>query len=108
VLYAADVVTFARKIGVYAGSDEDFSYSDVYDPVTFEGARFCEARVWSFFAPVMGEEFATKVIPPHPLFYSRETLSKVLPSIFITCHNALHQNLLTIWQLAIMPSTRTC
>lgn len=25
---------------------------DVYDPVTFEGARFCEARVWSFFREV--------------------------------------------------------
>lgn len=32
-----------------AGSDANFSFSDVYDPVTFGGARFCEARVWTFF-----------------------------------------------------------
>eukprot|EP00457_Paulinella_chromatophora_P004597 gb/GEZN01004609.1/.p1 GENE.gb/GEZN01004609.1/~~gb/GEZN01004609.1/.p1 ORF type:complete len:576 (+),score=55.45 gb/GEZN01004609.1/:25-1752(+) len=48
-LYASDVIDFARKIGVYSGSDEAFSFSDVYNPVTFDGARFCEARVWSMF-----------------------------------------------------------
>ena len=25
------------------------SFSDVYDPVSFTSARFCEARVWAFF-----------------------------------------------------------
>eukprot|EP00808_Paulinella_micropora_P024677 g66130.t1 len=48
-LFAADVISFARKLGLYAGSDADFSFSDVYNPVTFEGARFCEARVWAMF-----------------------------------------------------------
>ncbi len=56
-LYANDVVSFARKIGVYDGSDADFSFSDVYDEVTFEGARFCEARVWSFFSSILGSDF---------------------------------------------------
>jgi dipeptidase len=58
-VYSPDVISFARKIGLYTeGSDESFSFSDVYDPVTFEGARFCEARVWSFFSHVMGYEWS--------------------------------------------------
>jgi len=57
-LYAADVITFARKSGLYTGADADFSFSDVYDPVTFEGARFCEGRVWSFYSSILGQEFA--------------------------------------------------
>jgi dipeptidase len=48
-LYAADVIDFARAKGWYNGSDDDFSFSDVYNPVDFHGARFCEVRVWSFF-----------------------------------------------------------
>jgi len=48
-LYSPDVISFARKMGFYDGSDEDFSFSDVYNPVDFEGARFCDARVWSAF-----------------------------------------------------------
>jgi len=59
-VYSPDVNSFARKIGLYAdgSSDESFSFSDVYDPVTFEGARFCEVRVWSFFSRVMGDEWS--------------------------------------------------
>ncbi len=37
---------------VLAGSreqDAEFSFSDVYAPLDFSGARFCEARVWSGF-----------------------------------------------------------
>ncbi len=56
-LYAADVISFARKLGLYSGSDVDFSFSDVYDPLTFTGARFCEARVWSMFGKVMGSDW---------------------------------------------------
>ena len=48
-LYAKDVITFAREKGWYTGSDDDFSFSDVYAPIDFGGARFCEMRVWSFF-----------------------------------------------------------
>lgn len=48
-LYAPDVISFAREKGYYKGQDKDFSFSDAYAPVDFEGARFCEARVWSFF-----------------------------------------------------------
>lgn len=60
-LYASDVISFARKIGVFSASapDSEFSFSDVYDPVTFSGARFCEARVWSMFSSVTDSTFAS-------------------------------------------------
>lgn len=48
-VYASDVVTFAREKGYYQGTDEEFSFSDVYCPLDFGSARGCEARVWSFF-----------------------------------------------------------
>ncbi|MDD4755895.1 MAG: C69 family dipeptidase [Prolixibacteraceae bacterium] len=48
-LYAKDVISFARDRDWYSGSDEDFSFSDVYAPVDFGGARFCDARVWAGF-----------------------------------------------------------
>jgi dipeptidase len=51
-IYAKDVIDFAREKGWYKGKDKDFSFSDTYAPVSFEGARFCEARVWSFFRKV--------------------------------------------------------
>ena len=51
-LYAPDVISFAREMGYYSGTDEEFSFSDTYAPVDFSGARFCEVRVWSFFKEV--------------------------------------------------------
>ena len=57
-IYAVDVADVARGFGWYNGSDADFSFSDVYAPVDFSAARFCEARVWSGFNKVnntMGE-----------------------------------------------------
>ncbi|MBN2135844.1 MAG: C69 family dipeptidase [Acidobacteria bacterium] len=48
-MYAKDVISFAREKGYFDGKDEDFSFSDTYAPATFEGLRFCEARVWSMF-----------------------------------------------------------
>ncbi len=52
VVYASDVIEFARKKGYYAGKDAEFSFSDTYAPMTFDAARFCEARVWSMFRQV--------------------------------------------------------
>ncbi|MDR2359408.1 MAG: C69 family dipeptidase [Prevotellaceae bacterium] len=49
VVYAEDVISVAREKGYFNGSDDEFSFSDTYNPVTFSGARACEARVWSFF-----------------------------------------------------------
>ena len=48
-VYAKDVITFARSKGWFDGKDSEFSFSDTYAPVTFSGARACEARVWSMF-----------------------------------------------------------
>jgi dipeptidase len=48
-VYAYDVIDVARSFGWYNGLDKDFSFSDIYAPLDFSGARFCEARVWSGF-----------------------------------------------------------
>jgi len=40
-LYSKDVISFARKLGLYTGKDEHFSFADAYDPITFSGARMC-------------------------------------------------------------------
>lgn len=49
VVYSHDVIDYARKKGYFKGNDSEFSFSDVYNPVSFDGARFCDARVWAFF-----------------------------------------------------------
>ena len=49
IVYAHDVISVAREKGYFNGKDEEFSFSDTYNPVDFGGARFCDARVWSFF-----------------------------------------------------------
>jgi len=53
-IYAPDVISFAKRKGYYPSNaaDDKFSFSDVYDPISFDSARFCEARVWSFFRQV--------------------------------------------------------
>lgn len=48
-MYAPDVVSHAREIGIYDGTDEEFSFADTYCPLSFSLMRACEARVWSFF-----------------------------------------------------------
>lgn len=49
VIYSHDVIDFARRKGYFTGKDSEFSFSDVYAPIDFGAARFCEMRVWSFF-----------------------------------------------------------
>ena len=49
VMYAKDVIQFARSKGWFSGKDKDFSWKQVYAAPNFEGRRFCEARVWAFF-----------------------------------------------------------
>lgn len=51
-VYSYDVIELARSFGWFNGADKDFSFSDVYAPLDFAGARFCEARVWSGFNAV--------------------------------------------------------
>ncbi len=52
VIYAHDVVDFARRKGYFTGDEKNFSFSDVYAPLSFDAARFCELRVWSVFNQV--------------------------------------------------------
>ena len=49
VLFSSDVITFARSIGLYNGTDADFNFREAYDPISFFGARFAEARVYNMF-----------------------------------------------------------
>ena len=54
VVYSHDVVDFARRKGYFTGRDEEFRFADAYAPIDFGAARFCEARVWSFFNGLCG------------------------------------------------------
>ena len=71
VVYAADVISYAREIKVkvkengvekevflFSGKDEEFSFSDVYAPLDFGAARYCESRVWSGFRKANPAEMA--------------------------------------------------
>jgi len=49
VLWAKDVISFARNNGMYEGENADFRFAAVYNPYDFSGLYVCEARVWSFF-----------------------------------------------------------
>ncbi|MGB8491991.1 MAG: C69 family dipeptidase [Bacteroidales bacterium] len=51
-IYAYDVIDVARNKKMFSGKDEEFSFSDIFNPISFEGARACEVRVWSFFSKV--------------------------------------------------------
>jgi dipeptidase len=51
-IYAWDVIDVARAKGLFSGNDQEFSFSDTFNPITFSGARFCDVRVWSFFKSV--------------------------------------------------------
>ncbi|MGE5382405.1 MAG: dipeptidase [Omnitrophica WOR_2 bacterium] len=54
-VYASDVISFARAKGYFTGKDQEFSFSDIYAPLTFDNVRFCEIRVWSAFKDVNKE-----------------------------------------------------
>lgn len=51
-MFAKDIISFAREKGWFDGKNKDFSFSDVYAPVDFGGARFCDARVYAGFNKV--------------------------------------------------------
>ncbi|MCQ2142912.1 MAG: C69 family dipeptidase [Bacteroidales bacterium] len=56
-MYAEDVIDFAREMGFYKGSDEDFSFCDAYAPLDFGAMRGCESRAWSAFNILCDGEF---------------------------------------------------
>ncbi|MGM9817323.1 MAG: dipeptidase [Lepagella sp.] len=49
VIYAKDMITFARKRGYFSGKDADFSFADAYEVHSPSTRRGCDARVWSYF-----------------------------------------------------------
>lgn len=51
-MFAKDVISFAREKGWFEGKNADFSFSDVYAPVDFSGARFSDGRVFAGFNKV--------------------------------------------------------
>lgn len=48
-LFAPDAVSFAREKGWFTGSDDDFSFADVYGALDYGAVRFCDARVWCMY-----------------------------------------------------------
>ena len=49
VMYSKDVISFARKKGLFDGKDEDFAFAPVYQKIDAGALRGCDARVWSYF-----------------------------------------------------------
>nr|MBR6146628.1 C69 family dipeptidase [Paludibacteraceae bacterium] len=48
-MWTKDIIDVARKNGCFSGKDEDFSFSNAYNPLDLIGAYGCDGRVWSFF-----------------------------------------------------------
>lgn len=48
-VYNADVINYARACGWFNGKDEEFSFSDIYAPLSFGAIRGCDARVYAMF-----------------------------------------------------------
>lgn len=68
-LYANDVISFARKKGLFHGADVDFSFADVYAPRTGLTLRTAETRIWSLFRRIapsanLPKEFSTDATSP--------------------------------------------
>jgi dipeptidase len=72
-VYAYDVIDLSRTKKLFSGKDEEFSFSDTYAPITFESARMCEIRVWSFFRSV------NKDMDQYFSYASGHDLSKRMP-----------------------------
>lgn len=49
VIYSHDVISYAKSKNYFTGKEDTFSFSDVYAPLDFGAARFCELRVWAMF-----------------------------------------------------------
>ena len=93
-LYSADVVSFAKAHGLYpkGGSEEAFSFSDVYAPLTFSGARGCEARAWSFFRSVVGAAELDKYVD----YVSGRNLTHRMPWSFVPAQKVSHRDLMRL------------
>jgi len=95
VLYSKDVVTFAQEVGLYPkdADAQDFSFSDIYDPVTFTGVRLGETRVWNLFNQIGGPE----VMAPYLDYAQGKNLSNRMP-LFVEAKHPLSVND-TMWHM---------
>jgi len=75
-IYSWDVVSFAKLKGLYPkdAPDAQFSFSDIYAPVDFGAARYCEARVWAGFLRLNKEEMV-----PYENYARGEDLTNRMP-----------------------------
>jgi len=94
VMFAPDTISFARSIGAYPADAPDaaFSFREAYDPITFGGARFGEARVWNLFNTVCGG-----CVQQHLDFAQGFNLSNSMP-LFVPAAKKLTLND-TIWAM---------
>lgn len=96
-LWHPDTVAFAKRKGLYPedGADEDFSFSDVFDPVTPLSARTCELRVWNFFRQVAdpAENFGERWLD----YVKGQNLTQRMP-LFVRAHRAIPVND-TMWYM---------
>lgn len=51
-LYSDDVISFARNLDLWDGTDEDFSFADVYAPVDSTEIRQTDGRLWSIYRKI--------------------------------------------------------
>ena len=94
VLFAPDTISFAKSIGAYpvAAPDADFNFREAYDPITFGGARFGEARVFALFNSVCGG-----CVQQHLDFAQGYNLTNSMP-LFVPVASKLSLNG-TIWAM---------
>ena len=80
-LYSPDVVDIAIHYKLWNATNDplDFSFSDVYAPLNFLSARQGEARVWSIYSQLLGDEFAAEFLD-----YARGTDLKQRMPLYIT------------------------
>lgn len=95
-MYAADVVDFAREMGFYKGSDENFSFCDAYAPLDFGAMRGCESRAWSAFNILCDGEFT----------YIDEKGSEVTKSSYSFIDYAMGYNRSKRFPLFVKPSRK--
>ncbi len=53
--FSKDVISFAREKGYFKGKNNEFNFSEAYDPLTFSAHRFCDAKVWSVYKKVAND-----------------------------------------------------
>ncbi|MCI1779607.1 MAG: C69 family dipeptidase [Bacteroidales bacterium] len=79
-IYSKDIIKFARKSGLYKGErDEDFSFSDTFNPANAFDVRVCEGRVWSFFNKVCNGQIGDRTADSYLDYILGKNLSDKMP-----------------------------